>query len=301
MIEDPAYLGLQGGVTLGSRRSLGRISTPGDMSVIGRRGDRQDFADRLDPMRDGCSPSWSRTIRTARARTSGENLLLVCFVMAPPSQELEPPINPERFNLTRSKRLVRCSRRLGVRPFSLVTESVGTPARRPLSTSAFFTHSLSVCAVQAISAATAMSQPRDDRQDDLFRPALEKIIDLRHPLVRLAGTIDWDFLARRLSSACRVGPGQPPLPTRLVGLFILKHMHNLSDEVLCDRWVKNPYFQYFCGEVVFRHEAPFDRSSLTRWRQRLGEEIHHRAAAGKAFRWRTAPVRSRSTISSGWP
>ena len=27
-----------------------------------------------------------------------------------------------------------------------------------------------------------MSQPRDDRQDDLFRPALEKIINLRHPL-----------------------------------------------------------------------------------------------------------------------
>src|SRR5262249_13233377 len=54
--------------------------------------------------------------------------------------------------------------------------------------------------------------------------------------------------------------------------FILKHMHNLSDEALCERWVENPYFQYFCGEVVFRHELPFDRSSLTRWRQRLGEE-----------------------------
>src|SRR5213080_4353850 len=36
--------------------------------------------------------------------------------------------------------------------------------------------------------------------------------------------------------------------------------------------MENPYFQYFCGEVVFRHELPFDRSSLTRWRQRLGEE-----------------------------
>jgi len=56
------------------------------------------------------------------------------------------------------------------------------------------------------------------------------------------------------------------------GLFILKHMHNLSDEVLCARWVENPYFQYFCGEVAFQHEAPFDRSSLSRWRQRLGEE-----------------------------
>jgi IS5 family transposase len=68
-------------------------------------------------------------------------------------------------------------------------------------------------------------------------------------------------------------PREPPLPTRLVaGLFILKHMHNLSDEALCDRWVENPHFQYFCGEAVFRHELPFDRSSLTRWRQRLGEE-----------------------------
>src|SRR6266566_5851775 len=103
--------------------------------------------------------------------------------------------------------------------------------------------------------------------------ANEQIINLRHPLVRLAGEIEWDFLAGRFSSVCGVGPGQPPLPTRLVaGLFILKHTHNLSDEALCDRWVENPYFQYFCGEVVFRHELPFDRSSLTRWRQRLGEE-----------------------------
>src|SRR6266436_337872 len=118
-----------------------------------------------------------------------------------------------------------------------------------------------------------MSQPRDDRQDDLFRSSLEAIINLRHPLVRLAAEINWDFLAKRFGSVCRVGPGQPPLPTRLVaGLFILKHMHSLSDEALCDRWVENPYFQYFCGEVVFRHELPFDRSSLTRWRQRLGEE-----------------------------
>ena len=76
-----------------------------------------------------------------------------------------------------------------------------------------------------------MSQPRDDRQDDLFRASLEAIINLRHPLVRHAAEIDWDFLAKRFSSVCRLGPGQPPLPTRLVaGLFILKHMHNLSDE-----------------------------------------------------------------------
>ena len=31
----------------------------------------------------------------------------------------------------------------------------------------------------------AMAKPRDDRQKDLLRPALEEIIDLGHPLVRL--------------------------------------------------------------------------------------------------------------------
>jgi hypothetical protein len=47
---------------------------------------------------------------------------------------------------------------------------------------------------------------------------------------------------------------------------------NLSDEVLCARWVENPYYQYFCGEEFFQHRLTFDRSSLTRWRQRMGEE-----------------------------
>jgi IS5 family transposase len=55
------------------------------------------------------------------------------------------------------------------------------------------------------------------------RPALEDIIDLGHPLVRLTREIDWRFLDSRFASLCTPGAGQPPLPTRLVaGLFILK-------------------------------------------------------------------------------
>src|ERR1700704_1247579 len=118
-----------------------------------------------------------------------------------------------------------------------------------------------------------MAKPRDNRQKDLLRPAVGEIVDLGHPLVRLAREIDWGFLDGRFAGVCASGAGQPPLPSRLVaGLFILKHMHNLSDEVLCARWVENPYYQFFCGEETFQHAAPFDRSSLTRWRQRLGEE-----------------------------
>jgi transposase, IS5 family len=119
----------------------------------------------------------------------------------------------------------------------------------------------------------AMAKPRDNRQKDLLRPALEAIIDLGHPLARLAREIDWGFLDGRFAGVCTPGVGQPPLPTRLVaGLFILKHMHDLSDEVLCARWLENPYYQFFCGELSFCHRLPFERSSLTHWRQRLGEE-----------------------------
>ena len=49
-------------------------------------------------------------------------------------------------------------------------------------------------------------------------------------------------------------------------------MYDLSDEALCERWIENPYFQFFCGEEFFQHRLVFDRSSLTRWRQRMGEE-----------------------------
>src|SRR5690606_13826569 len=45
---------------------------------------------------EGYSSRCSCTKRTARSRTSGENLLFL--LMAPFSQELEPPQNPVRFN-----------------------------------------------------------------------------------------------------------------------------------------------------------------------------------------------------------
>jgi IS5 family transposase len=114
---------------------------------------------------------------------------------------------------------------------------------------------------------------REKGEQDLFRSRLDQIIDLEHALVKLAKAIEWRFLEEKFGAAYSDKPGHPPLPTRLMaGLAILKHSYDLSDEVLCERWVENPYFQYFCGEEFFQHRLVFDRSSLTRWRQRMGEE-----------------------------
>ena len=119
-------------------------------------------------------------------------------------------------------------------------------------------------------------QPKERREtseQDLFRSRLDQIIDLQHALVRLARAIDWRFLEEKFGAVYTDKPGHPPLPTRLMaGLAILKHMQDLSDEALCEHWVENPYYQYFCGEEFFQHRLVFDRSSLTRWRQRMGEK-----------------------------
>ena len=71
--------------------------------------------------------------------------------------------------------------------------------------------------------------------------------------------------------------GRPPSPTRLVAGLLDPEAHaqpvgcRLSDVALCARWLENPYYQFFCGELSFCHRLPFDRSSLTHWRRRLGE------------------------------
>ncbi len=110
------------------------------------------------------------------------------------------------------------------------------------------------------------------RDDELFRMQLTNMIDRAHPLVKLAGLIDWS----RFDGACGkfyTQKGRPALPTRLMaGLHLLKHMEGLSDEAVCKRWVENPYFQYFCGEQYFRHRLVLDRSSMTRWRGRIGAD-----------------------------
>ena len=57
----------------------------------------------------------------------------------------------------------------------------------------------------------------------------------------------------------------------MVGLLLLKHMFGLSDEGVCQRWVYDPYFQFFTGEAFFQHRFPHERSGLNHWRKRLGD------------------------------
>ena len=113
--------------------------------------------------------------------------------------------------------------------------------------------------------------PPDRSTDDLFRNRLDNLIDRRHELVKLAAVIDWQRFDDEWGEAFCVH-GRPAIATRsIAGLHYLKHIYGLSDEQVVQRWAEHPYWQYFCGETYFQHELPINPSSLTRWRQRLGE------------------------------
>ena len=66
----------------------------------------QTEIDTIAAQRLSCCPTPSKTIRTARSRTSGENLFVVFVMMLHPTHKLEPPANPARFTFTVTRFIV---------------------------------------------------------------------------------------------------------------------------------------------------------------------------------------------------
>jgi IS5 family transposase len=112
----------------------------------------------------------------------------------------------------------------------------------------------------------------ENPQLDMFRIPLKQFINESHELVVLSEKIDWNNLESDLKIYYCADNGRPSIPIRLIaGVVMLKRIYNESDESILDRWVENPYWQYFCGEIYFRYELPFDRTELIKFRQRIGE------------------------------
>ncbi|NDF13518.1 MAG: transposase, partial [Proteobacteria bacterium] len=102
----------------------------------------------------------------------------------------------------------------------------------------------------------------DFDQLQLFNAQFSQLLNPDHPLVHLADKIDWPRFETAFSPCFSSDNGAPALATRLVvGLLYLKHAFNLSDEALVERWVENPYWQYFCGFKTMQHELPLHPTS----------------------------------------
>lgn len=61
---------------------------------------------------------------------------------------------------------------------------------------------------------------------ELFRMLLTNMINMSHPLVKVANEIDWTRFDAAWGKFYHEKKGRPGLPTRLMaGLHLLKHMH----------------------------------------------------------------------------
>ena len=104
---------------------------------------------------------------------------------------------------------------------------------------------------------------------------LQELLDPNHDLVNLTTAIDWEEVHNRLSPYYS-STGRQGLPIRLmVGLHILKHKENMSDEKCADRIRSDLYWMYFCGvdsDSLRGKYQHLNSATLTKFRRRIGEK-----------------------------
>lgn len=110
-------------------------------------------------------------------------------------------------------------------------------------------------------------------QLEMFKVPLKHFIKSDHEFVLLSKKINRDQQESDISRHNCSDNGRPGVPIRtIVGVILLRRMFSESDESVLERWVENPYWQYFCGELYFCCQPPFDRTELIKFRKRIGEE-----------------------------
>jgi IS5 family transposase len=102
--------------------------------------------------------------------------------------------------------------------------------------------------------------------------SLKDTLNQKHPLYILANKINWKQFEDAFSPLYCEDNGRPALPIRLmVGLLILKHIRNVSDESVVEQWSENVYYQYLCGGSEFIADSPCEASELVHFRNRIAE------------------------------
>ncbi|MDI9319920.1 MAG: transposase, partial [Phycisphaerales bacterium] len=106
-----------------------------------------------------------------------------------------------------------------------------------------------------------------------FFSSFEDPLSHKHPLYILANKIKWQQFETAFLPLYCPDNGRRAKPIRLmVGLLILKHLRNISDESVVGQWSENSYYQYFCGETSFVPTVPCEASELVHFRNRIGIE-----------------------------
>lgn len=96
-------------------------------------------------------------------------------------------------------------------------------------------------------------------------------LDENHELIKISKAIDWAALSDKLAQFYCPDNGRPAKPSRAkIGLLILKHLYQFSDDDLVDLIKRDLYAQYLC-DVSFSEAVNFIHpTSLTKFRKQIG-------------------------------
>lgn len=104
-------------------------------------------------------------------------------------------------------------------------------------------------------------------QDSLITPFLDK----NDTLYKIAQAIDWDSLSDKLAQFYCPDNGRPTKPSRVkVGLSILKHLYQISDEEAVNTLKCNLYAQYLCSISIEEARDFLDPTTLVKFRKKIG-------------------------------
>ena len=106
-----------------------------------------------------------------------------------------------------------------------------------------------------------MSQPKppNDQQGSFLYPDLIDQLNPKHPLLQLAKQIDWSYFEGEFTPLYS-HLGKPNKHFRLmVGLSILKHLENLSDDVLVAAGCRTPITRHLPARFRFNDNSPATR------------------------------------------
>ena len=111
-----------------------------------------------------------------------------------------------------------------------------------------------------------------ERQLLMFETLFSDILNPEHELLRAARLIDWDGLHDALTNYYSHLGRQGKSIRLMVGIHLLKHRYNCSDEQAVETLHENAYWQCFCGFNSFQSGQILEATSLVKFRNRIGTE-----------------------------
>lgn len=106
----------------------------------------------------------------------------------------------------------------------------------------------------------------------MFETLFSDVLNPEHELLHAARLIDWDSLHDALCVYYSPLGRQGKSIRLMVGIHILKHRYDCSDERAVEMLHENAYWQCFCGFNTFQGGQILEATSLVKFRNRIGAE-----------------------------